>query len=148
MSEKKKVVFTSKTKNLNIVKKRGATIQRAVPGGTISERTPTTWIEFRGYKRVTSDPEEIEIIRQHIKDYPNDEIVEIVPVTPEDILKEKEETAAEAMRELEEAKGAVKKVFEVRKEEEKSKFKCSHCDFIGKNAKSLAGHQRMMHKDK
>lgn len=147
MSEKEKVIFTcKKMRNLNIIKHKGATVVTATPGGTTSRMTPTSLIRFREHRYVTDDPEEIEIIRQHIKQCPSDGIMELVPKTAEDTLKEKRAKAAEAMRELEEARGAIEKVSEARKEERESKFQCPDCDFVGKNAKSLVMHKKMMHK--
>jgi len=156
------VLFVSGSSNLNIVKKKGATVQRAVPGGSVSEVLPTSWIKFRKHKYTTKDPEEIEIIRQHIKEYPIDRITEFVPQTPQDILKEKEIKMAEAARELEEARRVAGEVEPERiveetpnPQEEKRVYieKCPDCDWVAKSftseaqAKSkLRGHRAVKHK--
>ena len=167
MSEK--IVFTSRTKNQNIIKHKGATIVTAVPGGTKSEVTPTSWIKFRDHKKITSDPDEIEVIRQHIKNCPSDGIIEVVPKTAQDVLREKEAKALEAMRELEEAKklagkpDLMDKVVEGTPEKEEDQFhqnehpvyeeECSDCDYVAKSSVSqsqarnkLRGHRAGKHK--
>ena len=162
VSEKKKVVFVTKTVNLNIVKKKGATIVTAVPGGTRSEVTPTSWIRFRDHKCVTDDLEEIEIIRQHIKDYPRDEIMELIPKTPQDMLEEKATKAALALREYEKAKEDMKAIKESPVAEEVVKVspevtlyeeKCSDCDWVASSSVSqkqaqakLRGHRMKKHR--
>lgn len=157
MSEKKKVVFVCKTANLNIIKHKGATIVTAVPGGTKSEVTPTSWIKFREHKYITGNPEEIEIIRRHIEEYHRDGIMELVPKTPEDVLKEKEVKALEAMKELEEARELAGKVVEETPEPEEEKKvyseKCPDCDWVAESFVSeaqmknkLRGHRAGKHK--
>lgn len=157
------VLFVSGSSNLNIVKKKGAIIQRAVPGGSVSEVTPTSWIKFRKHKYIAKDPEEIEIIRQHIRDYPIDRITEFVPQTPQDILKEKEIKAVEAARELEEARRLAGKVDTPEKvveetpnpQEEQRVYTetCSDCDWVAKSSTSeaqakskLRGHRAAKHR--
>ena len=162
MSEKKRVVFISKTVNLNIVKHKGATIVTAVPGGTRSEITPTSWINFRDHKCVTDDLEVIEIIRQHIKDYPKDRIMELVPKTPQDVLEEKATKAALALKEYEEAKEAMKaikkspvanEVVKMSPEVTLYEEKCADCDWIASSSVSqkqaqqkLRGHRMKKHR--
>ena len=162
VSEKKKVVFITKTVNLNIVKKKGATIVTAVPGGTKSEVTPTSWIRFRDHKCVVDDLEEIEIIRQHIKDYPRDGIVELIPKTPQDVLEEKATRAALALKEYEEAKEAIKAIEKSPVAEEVVKVspevtlyeeKCADCDWVAQSSVSqkqaqakLRGHRMKKHR--
>lgn len=162
VSEKKKVVFVTKTVNLNIVKHKGATIVTAVPGGTRSELTPTSWLKFRDHKCVTSDPEEIEIIRQHIKDYPRDEIMELIPKTPQDVLEEKATRAALALKEYEEAKEAIKavekspvakEVVKVSPEVTLYEEKCADCNWVAQSSVSqkqaqakLKGHRMKKHR--
>lgn len=156
----KQVIFTSGSSNLNIVKKKGATIQRAVPGGTVSEVTPTSWIRFRKHRYITSDPEEIEIIRQNIKNRPRNRIKEIVPKTPQDILREKETKALEATRELEEARNLVREPDPTDRvgsepQEEKKVYteKCPDCDWVAESSTSeaqmknkLRGHRIAKHR--
>lgn len=161
MEVKESVVFVSKTVNLNIIKKKGATIVTAVPGGTRSEVTPTSWIKFREHRYMTRDPEEVEIIRQHIKDYPNDGIMEFVPKTPQDVLREKEAKAAQAIKELEEAQRAAVKpelvddVTEETPEPEQKIYteKCPDCLWLAESSVSqaqakskLRGHRAAKHK--
>lgn len=157
------VLFVSGSSNLNIIKKKGAIVQRAVPGGTQSEVTPTSWIKFRKHKYIAKDPEVIEIIRQHIKEYPIDRITEFVPQTPQDILKEKEIKAVDAARELEEARrvagevGVVENVVEEtpNPQEETRVYTetCADCDWVAKSSTSeaqmkskLRGHRAVKHK--
>jgi len=159
----KQVIFTSGSSNLNIVKKKGATIQRAVPGGSVSEVTPTSWIRFRKHRYVTSDPEEIKIIRDHIENRPRNRIKEIVSKTPQDILREKEAKALEATRELEEARKVVGepelRISEATLEPQVEKMvyieKCPEpdCDWIAESSTSqaqakskLRGHRATKHK--
>ena len=162
VSEKKKVVFITKTVNLNIVKHKGATIVTAVPGGTKSEVTPTSWLKFRDHKCVVDDLEEVEIIRQHIKDYPGDGIVELIPKTPQDVLEEKATKAALALREYEKAKEAMKAIKESPVAEEVVKVspevtlyeeKCADCDWVAQSSVSqkqaqakLRGHRMKKHR--
>ena len=153
MSEKEKVIFVSKMANQNIIKHKGATVVTATPGGTKSEITPTSWIKFRNYKYVTGDPEEIEIIRQHIKEYPQDRLRELVPQTPEDILKEKEAGVAEAMKQLEEARKLAGKVEVEEKKAKVYREKCTDCDYVAESSVSeaqaknkLRGHRAAKHK--
>jgi len=157
-----KIVFTSRGINLNIVKHKGATIVTAVPGGTKSEVTPTSWIKFRDYKYITGDEEEIEIIRQYIKDHSNGEIKEVIPRTPKDILEEKATKAAIALKDYEEAKEAMKaiekspvvrEVVKVSPEVTLYEAKCADCDWIAESSVSqkqaqakLRGHRIKKHK--
>ena len=161
MEVKEKVVFMSKTVNLNIIKKKGATIVTAVPGGTRSEVTPTSWIKFREHKYITTDPEEIEIIKQHIKEYPRDGIMELIPKTPQDVVREKEIQFAQLEKELTEARevagipDSVDKVAEETPEPKQNLYtqKCPDCDWVAKSSTSeaqmknkLRGHRIGQHK--
>lgn len=138
MSEKEKVIFVSKTANLNIIKKKGATIVTAVPGGTKSEVTPTSWIKFREHRYIAEDPEEIGIIRQHIEEYPRDRIMELIPKTPQDILREKEVEMVRLGKEMEEARKAAG--IEEKVEEELPDYKCPHCGVIRHDDKKMKRH--------
>ena len=157
-----RIMFASRVRNLNIVKYKGATIVTATPGGTKAEQTPTSWIKFRDHKYVTGDEEEIGIIRQHIKDYPNDGIKEVIPRTPKDVLDEKATKAALALKEYEEAKEAMKAVEKSPVAKEVVKLspevtlyeaKCANCDWIAESSVSqkqaeqkLRGHRIKKHR--
>lgn len=144
MSEKEKIIFTCKVANLNIIKHKGATIVTATPGGTKSEVTPTSWIKFRDHKYVATDPEEIEIIRRHIKECPTDGIVEFIPKTPQDILREKEVEMVRLAKEMEDARkaaGIVESTEEEKiTEEEKLDYKCPFCGVIRHDVKKMKRH--------
>jgi len=145
-----KKIFISKTINLNIIKHKGATVVTATPGGTTSKMTPTSWIKFRNHKYVTDNPEEIEIIRKHIKECPQDGITELIPKTPDDILREEKAKLTEQMKRVEMAeklaKGIVIEDVAVDKKPE-GKYKCwfGKCDFSCDTAQGLRMHIKAMH---
>lgn len=134
---KQEMIFTSRTSNLNIIKHKGATVVTATPGGMTSTQTPTSWIKIRKHRLVTSDPEEIEITRQHIIDNPNDGIRELIKKTPEDILKEENAKLTEQIKRVQMAKELTRKkekaipdsTATVTQEEEKKEevYTCKKC---------------------
>jgi len=147
MSEK--IVFVSQISNQNIIKHKGATVVMATPGGTTSRVTPTSWIKFRNHKYVTDDSEEIEIIREHIKKYPRDRLTELIPKTPQDILREKEVEMVRLKEEMEEARKAAGMVEPIEEEktteEDKPDYKCPFCGVIRHDVKKMKRHCQNSH---
>ncbi|TET13401.1 hypothetical protein E3J84_00085 [Candidatus Aerophobetes bacterium] len=170
MTEKKRVVFMSKLKNLNIFLAKGGTITIPVPGGVKSRVEAAKMAKFRNFGYVTSNPEELKLLYKYIEEHPEDDIHEVIPPTPGEILAKKEAKLAEMMEEVakarEEAGEAsladkvpedMDRVSEETPEREKPvkvyTEKCPDCDWVAESFVSeaqmknkLRGHRAGKHK--